>query len=215
METAQNGSHAGGVTRMASRSIDFFDSQFRRQVAERDFALNPFEQLALEYVSGTILDLACGLGNLSLEACRRGCRVVAVDGSETAIARIQAAALEEKLQVEAVLIDLASYRIDRRYDAIVAIGLLMFFRKERALALLEDIQAHVTLGGRAIVNVLIEGTTFLDMFEPGSYYLFGHDELALRFAGWKLLLSRHDTFSAPRSTVKEFATLIAEKGATG
>jgi tellurite methyltransferase len=196
---------------MVNRSIDFFESQFRRQIAKRDFALNPFEQLALEYVSGMILDLGCGLGNLSLEAGRRGCRVVAVDGSETAIARIRAAALEEKLQVEAVQTDLASYRIDRRYDAIVAIGLLMFFRKERALAFLEDIQAHVKPAGRAIVNVLIEGTTFLDMFEPGTFYLFGHDELALRFAGWKILLSRHESFPAPGNTVKAFATLIAKR----
>jgi tellurite methyltransferase len=200
---------------MGNRSIDFFESQFRGQVAKRDFALNPFEQLALEYASGSILDLGCGLGNLSLEAGRRGCRVVGVDGSETAIARIQAAALEEKLQVEAVQTDLASYRIDRRYDAIVAIGLLMFFHKERALALLEDIQAHVKPAGLAIVNVLTEGTTFLDMFEPGAFYLFGPDELAQRFAGWKILFSQHDTFSAPRNTVKEFATLIAEKEAAG
>lgn len=94
------------MTRMGDRSIDFFETQFRRQVAEQDFALNPLEQLVLEYVSGAILDLGCGLGNLSLEAGRR---VVAVDGSETAIARIQTAALDEKLRVEAVRTDFAGF----------------------------------------------------------------------------------------------------------
>ncbi len=200
---------------MARRSIDFFDHQFRRQVAERDFALNPFEQLALGHLSGAVLDLGCGLGNLSLEAGRRGHRVVAVDGSETAVARITAAAQAEKLDLVAVQADLEHYRIDRPYDTIVAIGTLMFFQKARALSLLEDVQAHVAPGGRAIVNVLVEGTTFMDMFEPEKFYLFGRDELVSRFAGWALLLSQHDSFPAPRDTVKEFETLIAEKAQSG
>jgi tellurite methyltransferase len=171
--------------------------------------------LALGYVSGSILDLGCGLANLSLEAGRRGFEVVRVDGSETAVALIQAAAQEEKLRVKPVQADLAGYRIDRGYDTIVAIGLLLFFSKEIALALLEDIQAHVWPAGRAIVNVLTEGTPFLDMFEPGKFYLFGRDELAVCFADWKVLRLRHDTFPAPRNTVSEYATLIAEKGAAG
>ena len=39
----------------------------------------------------------------------------------------------------------------------------MFFRRERALALLDDIQARVLAGGSAIVNVLVEGTTYMQM----------------------------------------------------
>lgn len=200
---------------MANRTIDFFDSQFRRQVAEREFALNPFEQLALDHLAGAVLDLGCGLGNLSLEAGRRGHRVVAVDGSESAIARIRATAQAENLDVAAVQAELEHYRIDRPYDTIVAIGILIFFPQMRALSLLADVQAHVAPGGRVIVNVLVEGTTFMDMFDAGRFYLFGRDELVSRFAGWKILLSRHDSFPAPRNTVKEFATLIAEKAGAG
>ena len=59
--------------------------------------------------------------------------------------------------------------------------------------------------------MLIEGTTYLDMFEPDSYYLFGHDELQERFVGWELLESRYDNFKAPGSTVKAFATVIAQR----
>jgi ubiquinone/menaquinone biosynthesis C-methylase UbiE len=62
-----------------NRSVAFFDSQFERQVAEADFALNPFEQIALPYVRGSALDLGCGLGNLAVAAARRGASVVAVD----------------------------------------------------------------------------------------------------------------------------------------
>ena len=159
------------------KPIAFFDTQFQRQVRESDFALNPFEQLALDYIAGTVLDA------------------------------------HEKLAVEASGADLSTHSIERSYDTIVAIGLLIFFRRERALALLADIQANVAAGGCAIVNVLIEGTTYLGMFDPDNYYLFGRDELEQCFAGWKILVSRHDSFPAPGDTRKEFATVIARRAA--
>lgn len=194
-----------------NKSVEFFEAQFQRQVREQDFALNPFETLALDYLKGTVLDLGCGLGNLSLEAGRRGHRVVAVDASPAAVTRINSAAERQGLPVKAILADIETWTIDQPYETIVAIGLLMFFRRERALELLRAIQEHVKPGGRAIVNVLIEGTTFMGMFDPGNYCLFGRDELEQRFAGWKILLSRQESFPAPAGTLKEFSTVIAER----
>ena len=193
--------------------VEFFEQQFQRQLRDADFALNPFEQLALPQVAGEVLDLGCGLGNLSLEAARRGCSVLAVDASVSAIERLRTAAARERLRLEALQADLGDYRIARDYDSIVAIGLLMFFRRERAQDLLLQIRQRVRPGGRAIVNVLIEGTTYLGMFKPGEYTLFGANELEQAFAGWTLLAARHDSFAAPENTRKEFATVIAMKPA--
>ena len=203
------------VGKELSRSVQFFDSQFQRQVRERDFHLNPFENLALPYLRGRLLDLGCGLGNLSLEAARRGCSVLALDASETAIDRLRSAAAAESLAVEAEVVDLASYRIPGEFDTIVAIGLLMFMDSSAAHRLLEDVESHVKPGGCAIVNVLIEGTTYTDMFEPGSYYLFAANELQERFQGWNLLESRTNRFDAPNQTEKVFATIVARKAAAG
>ena len=196
---------------MTRKSLEFFDTQFLRQVREHEYELNPFETVALEYLKGSILDLGSGLGNLSLEAGRRGHRVVAVDASATAIERINADAKRESLPVQAIQVDLETWTIDESYDTIVAIGLLMFFRREHALTLLCAVQEHVKPGGRAIVNVLIEGTTFMGMFDSNNYCLFGRDELEERFAGWTILSSEHQSFPAPEGTTKEFATLVAEK----
>ena len=197
--------------RVLNQSVEFFETQFQRQVREHEYALNPFETLALDYLKGSVLDLGSGIGNLSLEAGRRGHRVTAVDASPTAVARINADAAREKIPVRAIAADIGSWVIDAQYDTIVAIGLLMFFRRERALELLRAIQEHVNPGGRAIINVLIEGTTYMGMFDADNFYLFASAELEERFGGWTILASRGQSFSAPGETRKEFSTVIAEK----
>jgi tellurite methyltransferase len=194
-----------------NKSVEFFETQFQRQIREQDYALNPFETLALGYLRGTVLDLGSGLGNLSLEAGRRGHRVVAVDASPVAVARINTDAQREGLPVQAIQVDVERWMIDKPYDTIVAIGLLMFFPRERALELLRTIQEHVSPAGIAVVNVLTEGTTYMGMFDADNYYLFARNELEERFAGWKILSSRHETFPAPEGTHKEFSTVVAER----
>lgn len=196
---------------MPTQSVAFFDSQFQRQMGAGEFALNPFERLTLPHLAGEVLDLGCGMGNLALDAALQGCRVTALDGSPTGIAHLREVVLARGLAVEADEADLGHYRIDRDYDAIVAIGLLMFFPESRAEALLADIVAHVRPGGVAALNVLIEGTTFLGMFAPGHYHLFPPGRLAQALAGWEILVHSRDTFPAPGDTVKAFDTLAARR----
>lgn len=87
----------------------------------------------------------------------------------------------------------------------------MFLKRDRARELLSEIHQDVRPGGYVITNVLIEGTTFFEMFEPGHYYLFGRDELADTFAGWEMVESRYNNFEAPGLTVKMFTTVVARK----
>jgi tellurite methyltransferase len=196
---------------MPTPSVAFFESQFQRQVTSGAFELNPFERLALPYLGGELLDLGCGLGNLALAAARAGCRVTALDGSPTGIARLLETAANLALPVAADEADLGHWACGQAYDSIAAIGLLMFFPRTRAEALLADIVAHVRPGGVVALNVLIEGTTFLGMFAPDHYHLFAPGTLLAAVPGWEVLAESRDCFPAPGETVKVFETVIARK----
>jgi tellurite methyltransferase len=192
-------------------SIRFFEAQFQRQVRESDLSLNPFERRALPHLRGVVLDYGCGLGNLAIAAARQGCSVVALDASHTAIEHLRHVARAESLAIRAAEADLRTYEMRGDYDAVVCIGLLMFFDCPVALARLQQLQDHVRPGGVAIVNVLVEGTTYLGMFDPTSHCLFARDEVPQRFAGWEILCTEYQNFPAPDDTIKSFVTVIARK----
>jgi tellurite methyltransferase len=194
-------------------SILFFEKQFQRQVHDADCRLNPFEQAALPLLRGRVLDYGCGLGNLAIAAARPGCTVVALDGSHTAVAHLRDAAHREALPIDAQEADLRTHMPEGEFDCVVSIGLLMFFDCATAFEQLRRLQSHVRPGGVAVVNVLVEGTTFLDMFDPSEHCLFARDALEQRFAGWDILQSQFQDFSAPHGQVKAFVTVVARKPA--
>ena len=117
---------------------------------------------------------------------------MAVDAGRTAIERIKTEAQREGLSVHAIQADIDTWGIDQQYGSIVAIGLLMYFQRERALGLLRSIQEHVSPGGRAVVNVLAPGATSTDMLDEDSCYLFPPDELQEQFADWQILYLETD-----------------------
>src|SRR5215472_2015299 len=134
-----------------NRSVEFFDKQFQRQAAKRDFALNPFEKAILPFLSGEILDLGCGLGNLAVAAASKGLQVIALDASPEAINHLKRRAAEENLSITAREADLREMDVRGECDCVVAIGLLMFFPQRAAREALVKIKGLVRPGGLAAV----------------------------------------------------------------
>jgi tellurite methyltransferase len=192
-------------------AVQFFDRQFERQVTGAEYALNPFEQAALPFLRGDLLDLGCGLGNLALAAAARGCQVTALDASPVAIADLARRARAEGLELEAHTAELRHYVPARTYDTVVSIGLLMFFACADARGLLARLREAVKPGGVIVSNVLVEGTTWLEPFGGQPYCLFARDALSEAFADWEILLSRHEDFAAAGGMLKRFHTLVARR----
>lgn len=200
-----------GLSTATNRSIAFFERQFRQQIAERDFKLNPFELDVLPYLSGRVLDFGCGLGNLAMAAAERGCSIRALDASPAAIKFLRQRAAAANLPIEAIEADLRDYPIDGEFDCVVSIGVLMFFDCVTTLRKVSMLQDRLGPGGIAVINTLIEGTTYFDILQPGCCCLLAHDELGRHFSGWEILHLDYRNFEAPGQTIKSFVTLIARK----
>ena len=198
---------------MVNSSVDFFARQFDRQISAGDYALNPFERWTLPLLRGSVVELGCGLGNLSLAAARAGHPVTALDACPDAVADLARRAEAESLKVAVRAVDLAAWHADEQWDSVVAIGLLMFFACDDARRVLGEIHRAVRPGGIAAINVLVEGTTFMGMFAPDEHCLFPPREMAESFAGWEILLDRVDDFPGPGQTLKRFSTVIARRAA--
>ena len=72
--------------------------------------------------------------------------------------------------------------------------------------------AAVRPGGIAVVNVLVEGTTYVEMFDPvRGHCLALEGELPRAPSAWRILDDRAEQFDAPGGTVKRFRTTIAHR----
>lgn len=196
-----------------NHAVNFFDGQFRSQVELAQYALNPFEEAALPHLSGRVLDFGCGLGNLSIALAQRGCDVLAIDASATGVAALAARVKAARLPVTALVEDATRYEPQEVFDGIACIGLLMFFDCPTAHAVLARLQRALRPGGVLAFNVLIEGTTFMDMFDPASHCLWRTSEIESALAGWETLYQHDAEFPARDGLIKRFRTLVARKPA--
>lgn len=130
----------------------------------------PFAELALRETGlqqgERVLDVAAGGGALALAAARRGARVVATDFAPGMVERLAARARDEKLDVEALVMDAHALRIpDASFDAAYSAFGVMFFN-DRVKAL-HEMRRVLRPDGRAAI------LTWSTPERSGFFRLFG------------------------------------------
>jgi tellurite methyltransferase len=101
----------------------------RHRAEDETGAPEPFviEMLPLMRAGGLALDVAAGRGRHSIALAQKGMRVVAVDYSKVAATALKASALEGRLKIEPVVVDLEAPPIpfhDGSFDTILNVNFL-------------------------------------------------------------------------------------------
>lgn len=69
----------------------------------------------------TVLDLACGTGNMTLLLAERGYRVIGLDASPFMLEKARAKASQRGLDVEFILADMRDFRLEMPVDTVVCV----------------------------------------------------------------------------------------------
>lgn len=121
-----------------------------------------------------VLDIMCGYGRHALELGRRGVQVTAADNLQAYVTEINERAKAERLPVEGVLADAVTIPLEGVYDAMLCMGnSFSFFNEEDALALLQNLSAHLKKGGRLIINSWMIGEIAIRHFKEKDWYNVG------------------------------------------
>ena len=144
--------------------------------------------------SERILDLGCGDGRNAIPLAESGFDVTAVDISEAGIAKINTLTRGRGLCIQAVVADMGSYRIQDRYDLIVAHGCLHLLERTQWKRIVKNMQEHTLPGGYNAVTVFTESVPASHDMVDFFVGLFHEEELFTVYSHWDLMLRKSYTF---------------------
>jgi tellurite methyltransferase len=166
-------------------------------------ASDPFGSASAEVVGlldhlapgSTVLDLGCGMGRNAIPLARAGMRVMCVDVSEAACARLRETAGTLSLDMGVVCEDALTFEFSRAYDVVIAHGMLHLFPCQSRQQLLARIKAHTLPGGLNVVAVFTDRLPAPPDMADEFVGLFGEGELSAAYADWIVELDQAYTLN--------------------
>lgn len=181
-----------------------------KRFGTKEFALgkkpNPFLKRHIHLLpKGKALDMATGEGRNAVFLAQNGFEVDAVDISEKGLKKARKLAREKGVKVNALLVDLNHYQIEKdRYDLIAN----FYFLKRR---LIPKVRKGLKQGGRVIFETyLLEHRTLATGGPKQAKYFLKPNELLRLFKNFRILFYREGIFREGGRR-KAIASLIAEK----
>lgn len=183
----------------------FEDEDFWRDI--RDYIFNPSRIQSAQHEAGEIatllnieppakvLDLACGIGRLTLEFAKRGFHIVGVDRSATYIKQAQDAAPSDQLNVKFMHADIRDIRYTNAFDIVLnTFSSFGYFQDPSDDArVLFNAYAALKKGGRVLLELvgketIIRNFTRRDWQEAPDGSLLLEDRVVEN--GWHSLIHR-------------------------
>ena len=181
-----------------------------KRFGKKEFALGKEPNLFLKkhihlFPKGKALDMATGEGRNAVFLAQHGFEVDAVDISEKGLKKTRKLAREKAVKVNALLVDLDHYQIEKdRYDLIAN----FYFLKRR---LIPKIRNGLNKGGKVIFETyLLEHRTLGTGGPKQAKFFLKPNELLRFFKNFRILFYREGIFREGGRR-KAVASLIAQK----
>ncbi len=174
---------------------------------------------AVNYIrSGKALDLGCGRGRNALYLNLLGFDVTALDHNQESIDFLNHMIEKEGAQnIKTELYDINQANVEGEFDLIVSTVVMMFLKRERIPAIIENMQKNTKVGG---YNLIVCAMSTDDYPCPMPFsFTFKEGELKEYYQGWELVKYNedlghlHKTDEHGNRIQLRFATMLARKRA--
>ncbi|MCL2531731.1 MAG: methyltransferase domain-containing protein [Oscillospiraceae bacterium] len=142
----------------------------------------------------TVLDVGCGEGRNAIFLAGLGNHAEGFDLSEAGIAKAQAIAAAQNLDVRFCTQDLAEFAFARDYDVILSHGVLHLPEKSLRNAFIKLAQTHTMPGGLHFIGVFTNRLPAAPDMVDVTKSLFDVGELPTMYDGWEILHHWEGTF---------------------
>lgn len=172
---------------------------------------------AVNYIqSGKVLDLGCGRGRNALYLNLLGFDVTALDHNQESIDFLNYMIEKEGAQnIKTELYDINQANVEGEFDLIVSTVVMMFLKRERIPAIIENMQKNTKAGG---YNLIVCAMSTDDYPCPMPFsFTFKEGELKEYYQGWELVKYNedlghlHKTDEHGNRIQVRFVTMLARK----
>lgn len=139
-------------------SFDLYDDTFLYDLVHDPFAsgqiLQFFKDSAAEY-GPSVLELACGTGNILIPLAEAGVDISGLDISDSMLSTCRRKAAEKNVAISVTKGDMRSFRVDRKFDLIYVAGnsFQHLHSTGEVTECFESAKLHLADGGRFLVEV--------------------------------------------------------------